>query len=79
MKTLFKYNLNDKFTKIITRDDVKYLKPNPEGFGKIHDPIMPLEKYLLIGDSYSDEKAAEAAKIDFYKINFFDTFFDKID
>lgn len=68
---LDKYQILDKFTKIICRDDVDYLKPNPEGFSKIYLPEVDLKKYLLIGDSLNDYGAASNCGIDFYKIDYF--------
>ncbi|HEX7963895.1 MAG TPA: HAD family phosphatase [Candidatus Saccharimonadales bacterium] len=63
--------MQDWFDKIVTRNDVRYLKPNPEGFLHIYDPDVPEERYLLIGDSSYDEGAAQAAGIDFYHTDFF--------
>jgi HAD superfamily hydrolase (TIGR01549 family) len=68
---LRKYHILDKFDKIICRDDLKYLKPNPEGFSKIYQPKTTLDKYLFIGDSINDSNAALNCKIDFYKISYF--------
>ncbi len=60
--------------KIITRDDVTYIKPKIDGFEFIYDPDIPKNEYLLIGDSGSDEKASGEAGIDFYKITYFGDF-----
>jgi len=60
-----------KFDKIITRDDVKMLKPNTEGFYKIYDEKIPKSEYLLIGDSDSDKDAAESVGIDFFLVDYF--------
>ncbi|MFA6047609.1 MAG: HAD-IA family hydrolase [Parcubacteria group bacterium] len=56
------------FSKIITRNDVTYVKPNPEGFYLIYNKNNPKSEYLMIGDSQADEKAAKEAGIDFLKI-----------
>ncbi|HSW98275.1 MAG TPA: HAD-IA family hydrolase [Candidatus Saccharimonadales bacterium] len=63
--------MEDWFEKVITRSEVRYLKPNPEGFMHIYDPEVPLERYLLVGDSSHDENAAAAAEIDFFHLDFF--------
>jgi phosphoglycolate phosphatase len=63
--------MDEWFEKIVTRNDVRYLKPNPEGFLHIYDPAVPPERYLLIGDSTHDKNAAEAAEIDFFHLDFF--------
>ncbi len=58
------------FDVMVTRDDVRLLKPNPEGWQHIHDD-EPLEQYLLIGDSANDRGAAEAVGIEFFEITYF--------
>ena len=63
--------MGDWFDKVVTRNDLRYLKPNPEGFLHIHDPGVPLERYLMIGDSTHDIQAAKAAGIDAYHTDFF--------
>ncbi len=71
--TLKKLGIFDKFRKIITGEDVMYLKPNSEGFTKIYDTKIFKRKYLLIGDSNSDKEAAENSGIDFFKEDFFES------
>lgn len=71
-QVLQKYALTNTFKKIITRNNVRMLKPNTEGFTLIKEKNIPLANYLFIGDSQSDKQAAHAADIDFFKINFFD-------
>jgi phosphoglycolate phosphatase len=56
------------FKKIITRNDVKFIKPEPDGFFLINENKYPKSEYLLIGDSESDSSAAESAGIDFINI-----------
>jgi HAD superfamily hydrolase (TIGR01549 family) len=63
--------MQDWFDKVVTRNDVRYLKPNPEGFLHIYDPRLPEDEYLLIGDSSHDRKAAESSEIDFFLLDFF--------
>lgn len=61
----------DWFEKIVTRNDVRFLKPYTEGFDLIRDPQVPLSDYLLIGDSDHDKSAALACGIDFFHTDFF--------
>lgn len=69
---LQKHHIHHRFSTIVTRNKVDFLKPNPEGFNKlIKQEQIPKKEYLMIGDSSSDRKAAEAAGIDFFLIDFF--------
>jgi len=69
---LTKLKLIHKFEKIVTREDVSLLKPNPEGFTIINKDIYTsLNHFLLIGNSSNDSQAAKAAKIDFLLIDHF--------
>lgn len=70
-KVLRKYKLFNKFKKIIGRDSVNLLKPNPEGFNKIYDSSIAKEKYVFIGDSSNDKLAAENVGIDLYLVDHF--------
>ncbi len=54
------------FKKVITRNDVFYIKPNPEGFAKME--IKDAGDTLMIGDSFADEKASKAAGIQFINV-----------
>ncbi|MDO8240818.1 MAG: HAD hydrolase-like protein [Candidatus Moranbacteria bacterium] len=60
------------FKKIVTRNDVRYIKPSADGFALIYDENVPKSQYLLIGDSRSDSGAAQAAGIDFLNIDEFE-------
>lgn len=76
MKSTIKKILNElkalkKFSKIVSREDVKLLKPHPEGFDRIKVGNLPMSSYLLIGDSKSDKEAAEKLGIDFYLEDYF--------
>lgn len=68
-KTVEKYldelNILEKFEIIISRDEVFYLKPDTEGFSLIKKEDIPLDTYILIGDSLSDKHAAENVGITF--------------
>lgn len=63
--------MGDWFEKIVSRNEVQFLKPSGEGFAYIHDPQVPKSRYLLIGDSSHDREAALDAGIDFYHTDFF--------
>lgn len=68
---LKKAGIFEKFEKIITRDDLIMIKPDPEGFYKIYDNKTPLEAYLFVGNSKFDREAAEKVGIDFFLIDYF--------
>ena len=65
-RALKKFNLEGKFSKIITREDVTLIKPYLEGFEKLYDPSVPKNMYLFVGDSKFYRLAAKEADIDFY-------------
>lgn len=62
--------LVNKFKIVVSRDDVRYLKPDPEGWLRIDDG-SPKSDYLFIGDSRNDRMVAEAIGIDYFPINHF--------
>jgi HAD superfamily hydrolase (TIGR01549 family) len=68
---LIELSIKDRFEQIVSRDDVSYIKPDPEGFGLIYDPNIPKEDYLMIGNSSTDREMAEAVGIDFYLVDYF--------
>lgn len=70
-KVLKEFGIHHKFEKIITRNDVDLLKPSSEGFTLIYDQSIPKSQYLMVGDSMSDEGAAKAAGIDFFRVMYF--------
>lgn len=70
-KILKENDLLDRFELLVTRTDVKFIKPNPEGFGQIYDPQISKDKYLMLGDSIHDQDACEQVGIDFHKIDYF--------
>lgn len=61
----------DKFTTIVTRDDVHKVKPFPEGFRFIKAYPEHKASFLMIGDSGSDRGVAAAAGIDFLESTYF--------
>lgn len=71
LKGLKKLGLDGFFDQIVTRDEVTYIKPDPEGFYLIYDPDVPKNEYLMIGNSHADQGMAKAAGIDFYLVEYF--------
>lgn len=63
---LEQYGISELFDTIVSGDDVNLLKPEPEGFFSLYTPDRAKEKYLMIGDSPLDMRAAENAGIDFF-------------
>ena len=59
------------FSKIVSRSNTRYIKPNPVGFNLIKDKSVSLDNYLFIGDSSSDKKVSEKIGIDFFLIDYF--------
>ena len=66
-KVLKELAIEQYFTKIIAREDVKFLKPAPDGWRHVSDHA-PKEKFLFIGDSYNDREVAAAIGIDYFEI-----------
>ncbi len=66
---LEKAGLLSHFERLVCKDDVSLIKPEPEGFSLIFDGTQhqPSE-YLMIGNSHHDRAAAEAAGIDFFLV-----------
>lgn len=60
--------IENLFDKIISRNDVNFVKPDPYGFYLIYNNVNPKSDYLLIGDSDADKMAAQNANIDFINI-----------
>jgi len=59
------------FSKLATREDAKLGKPDAAAWRSFGLADNELSTCLMIGDSQSDELAADAVGIDFYKITFF--------
>ena len=70
IKTLNRHQIYDFFNYIVTRDDVDFKKPDPDGCHKIikMSSISP-ENIIMIGDSELDQKAANSAFIRFLHHN----------
>lgn len=69
-KVLGELEISNKFSKIVSREDVKLLKPYSEGFDRLYSGDSK-SNYLFIGDSWSDREAAEKVGIDFYLEEYF--------
>lgn len=63
--------VHHKFEKIVSRDDVSLIKPDPAGFDLLYKKDVPKDRYLMVGDSDADRGAAQAAGINFYRIDYF--------
>lgn len=59
------------FQGLVTRTEVEYTKPSPDGWRHIHDGLRPLSEYLFVGDGDNDRLVAEAIGIDFFYIGHF--------
>lgn len=70
-RLLKKFNLQNKFRQIVTRNDVNLLKPDPEGFYQIYDPKISKQNYLLIGDSQADKQVCQKLDLVFYLVDYF--------
>jgi HAD superfamily hydrolase (TIGR01549 family) len=68
MPILKELKINSSFSKVVARNDVDFIKPNPEGFYLIYDKNNPKSDYLMIGDSEADLGASKDAGIDFINI-----------
>jgi HAD superfamily hydrolase (TIGR01549 family) len=62
---------------VISKDDVKFVKPNPEGFFLLENFEGNEEEFLMIGDSSADRGAAEAAGIDFLECTVFEKYHEE--
>ncbi|MBY9000187.1 MAG: HAD-IA family hydrolase [Candidatus Heimdallarchaeota archaeon] len=63
---MLKFDLNKYTECIITRDDVEYAKPNPEGLLKIMNyNNVSKDQTIFIGDSWLDAETAQFANVDF--------------
>ncbi|MDD3647093.1 MAG: HAD-IA family hydrolase [Candidatus Dojkabacteria bacterium] len=69
--SLRRMELFERFERIVTREMYSLAKPYTDGFEVIfHDEVPDKSKILMIGDSGSDEKAAQNCRIDFYKVGY---------
>lgn len=70
-RILTQMGIRDHFRELVTRTDVRYTKPSPEGWSQIHDGKQELSKYLFVGDGENDRLVARAIGIDFFYIGHF--------
>lgn len=64
---LQKNGLLSYFSKLVTKGDVLLMKPDPEGFGLLFDSkVHKKTDFLMIGNSKNDQRAAQAAGIDYW-------------
>jgi FMN phosphatase YigB (HAD superfamily) len=68
LQSLKYLDIEEKFDKIITRDEVDFIKPDTHGFTLIYDGQTPLSQYIMIGDSSSDSGLARNAGIKYLDV-----------
>lgn len=62
--TLEQFGVKKLFPRVVTMDDVKHLKPNPEGLLRLLNGTDPREA-LYLGDNLDDALAAKRARVPF--------------
>lgn len=69
-KYLSELGVYDKFAKIVSRDDVYYIKPKTDGFNIISGTLANQNKsdFIFIGDSDADIGAAKEIGIEFLNV-----------
>lgn len=67
-RVLMELGLKGVFEKVVTANETKNIKPDPDGFRLIRGKSIDKDKYLFIGDSKWDELAAKRAGIDFVNV-----------
>ena len=70
-KVLADLDILNYFTRIIGREDVKYIKPMADGWSYFANDNIPVKQYLFIGDSENDKGAAEQIGLDYFEIKHF--------
>lgn len=68
---LTKLGILDKFTQIVSKNEVSLVKPNPEGFSLFTDFDTKRDLFVMVGDSSADQQAAENAGVEFVECNQF--------
>ncbi len=71
IKGLTELGILDKVKAIVSKDDVTFVKPNPEGFDLFDNFKGNQSLFLMIGDSTADRDVAKAAGVDFLECNIF--------
>lgn len=69
-RALLELGIQHYFDRVVTRNDVRLAKPDPEGW-RLLDDGTPKPEYLFVGDSSNDENAAKAIGLDYYEVSFF--------
>jgi len=64
-EALGRFLLLDTLDLVVTRDDMRALKPDPDGWRVIAERFAPVEAAVVVGDSWVDGVAAAAAGIPF--------------
>jgi len=67
-KLLDELDIKRFFKKIVTRDDVLFIKPDPEGLLKIINNSKNLSDFIYVGDAKVDEDVAKEVGIAFENI-----------
>lgn len=56
---------------MVTKDDVRFIKPDPEGFSLFENYADNKHHFLMVGDSHVDQEAAASAGVDFLECDKF--------
>ena len=62
---LARFGLAEHFDLVVTRDDVTALKPDPDGLRVVRERWPRAERIVVVGDSWVDGAAAQAAGVPF--------------
>lgn len=62
---LERFALDPHFDLVVTRDEMRELKPDPDGFRVIRERFPDLTRAVVVGDSWVDGLAARAAGLPF--------------
>ena len=65
MEALARFGLLPSLDQVVTRDDMRALKPHPDGWRVIAARFAPVEAAVVVGDSWVDGVAAAAAGVPF--------------
>lgn len=77
VKGLLELGILNRIHTIISKDDVRFVKPNPEGFFTLDNFLGNENDFLMIGDSGADRDAAKAAGIDFLECRMFEKYHEE--
>jgi phosphoglycolate phosphatase len=65
LEALERFELIEAFDQVVTRDDMRALKPDPDGWRVIAARFAPIDAAVVVGDSWVDGVAAAAARVPF--------------